>query len=126
MDVTLGAIEPDLRALAIQYACGVDRRDPDLYAGAFLDDGVLVIHRPGEEPEEGARRQGVENLRAVTESIKQYYKTMHFIGQSLFTMDGEVPTGETYCISPPHLRARRRMGRSDHAHPVPGPLRQTP
>jgi hypothetical protein len=99
MDVTLGAIEPELRSLAVQYACGVDRRDPDLYAGAFLDDGLLVVHRPGEAPEDGARRQGTAELRPVTEHIKQYYRTMHFIGQSLYQMDGDVPTGEVYCIA---------------------------
>jgi hypothetical protein len=99
MAVTLGAIEPELRALAVQYACGVDRRDPDMYAGAFLDDGLLVVHRPGEGPDQGARRQGTAELRPVTEFIKQYYKTFHFIGQSLYALEGDVPTGEIYCIA---------------------------
>ena len=99
MTVKLGAIQSQLRGLAVQYACGVDRRDPDMYAGAFLDDGILVVHRAGEPPEDGARRQGTAALREVTEHIKQYYKTMHFCGQSLYEMDGDVPTGEVYCIA---------------------------
>ena len=99
MDVTLGAIGPELRALAVQYAIGLDRRDPDLYIGAFLDDGLVVVHRPGEAPEDAARRQGTAELRPVIEYIKRYYKTMHLIGQSLYEMDGDVPTGEVYCVA---------------------------
>jgi ketosteroid isomerase-like protein len=112
MAPTLIAEHPELRALAVRYACGVDRRDPDLFVSAFCDDAVLVVHRPGEAPEDGARRQGLDDLRVVTEFIKRYTATLHVLGQTLYEVDGDSATGEVYCIAH-HIRRAEGEG-TDH------------
>lgn len=114
MEPTVSYAEEELRALSVRYACGVDRRDPDLFVSAFCDDAVLIVHRPGEDPAAGARRSGTADLRQVTEFIKRYTATLHVVGQSLYEVDGDTASGEVYCVAH-HIR-RREAGGGDTDH----------
>lgn len=109
MDVAASTTDQELHAVAVRYACGVDRRDPDLFVSAFCEGATLVVHRPGEEPDAGARRSGTGELRDVTEMIKRYTATIHLVGQGLYEVDGDRASGEVYCIAH-HIRRRDGEG----------------
>src|SRR6476620_1598890 len=51
----------------------------------------------GREPTEDLH--GRERLAPVFAALKQFEVTMHFNGQSTVSLDGELATGETYCIA---------------------------
>lgn len=111
VDAPTGTAPPDvasdLRALSERYAAAVDRRDADLFVAGFAPDAALVVHRPGEAPERGARLTGHAELRSVTDNLGRYARTMHFLGQSVYDVhgDGDEATGEVYCVAH-HLRHR--------------------
>lgn len=109
MDAAKSTTDQELHAVAVRYACGVDRRDPDLFVSAFCEDALLVVHRPGEDPGAGARRSGTAELRDVTEMIKRYTATVHLVGQGLYEVDGDRASGEVYCIAH-HIRRRGGEG----------------
>ncbi len=52
---------------------------------------------PGTEPSQELR--GREALMPVFEDLNRYLATMHFNGQSTIGLDGDVATGESYCIA---------------------------
>jgi hypothetical protein len=93
------AIRAELRALAEQYARGVDRRDDvDGFVALFFPDAVITIHDPSESTEPRELR-GTERLARIPEVIQRYPKTFHMLGQSTYDIgDGEA-TGEVYCIA---------------------------
>jgi hypothetical protein len=83
-----------LRRLVEQYARGADRRDPELYAGAFTDDAVLFTNR-GEV-------KGRDALLAVPPRLGRYKATMHLVGNHYVWFDDasdDRATGETYCVA---------------------------
>ena len=88
-----------LRAVAARYAGGVDRRDADLFVSAFHPDGTLKVFRTtGDTP--ASSMAGHDELRPVTENIKRYPITFHFLGQSSYTLvDEDRATGEVYCVA---------------------------
>ena len=80
-----------LRALVEQYARGADERDPELYAGAFTDDGYLHTGR--------GEIRGREALLAVAPKLARYRVTMHLVGNHYvdFAPDRSSATGVAYC-----------------------------
>jgi hypothetical protein len=69
--------EAQLRRLAVSYARGVDRRDRALFLSAFHPDATLTLHS-------GKVLRGHDEIGRVTESIKRYGTTFHFLGQSAY------------------------------------------
>jgi hypothetical protein len=93
---TLEVVVQTLRELAVRYATGVDRRDRDYFLGAFHDDAMLLVDRPGARPPQ-YRMHGHDEIGRVIERIATYPKTFHMLGQSRYdTQEGEA-TGEVYC-----------------------------
>jgi hypothetical protein len=90
--------EAQLRRLAVSYARGVDRRDRALFLSAFHPDATLTLHS-------GKVLRGHDEIGRVTESVKRYGTTFHFLGQSAYEPpdDGLDPPGtargEVYCIA---------------------------
>jgi hypothetical protein len=90
--------EAQLRRLAVAYARGVDRRDLALFLSAFHPEATLTLHS-------GHVLRGHDEIGRVTESIKRYGTTFHFLGQSAYEPpdDGLDPPGtargEVYCIA---------------------------
>ena len=88
-----------LRAVSAQYAAGADQRDSQMFAGAFLPDGVLETYLPGGTGNPSRRYQGQAELEAIPQNLTKYAETFHFLGQSTFTtVEGEA-TGDVYCIA---------------------------
>lgn len=92
------AIEHQLRALAEQYARGVDRHDDvDGFVALFLPDAVIEIYDPSDAAE--PRVVPGERIARIPESIQRYAKTFHFLGQSTYDIGEGEATGEVYCIA---------------------------
>jgi hypothetical protein len=88
-----------IRELVDAYAHCADRRDAEGQKALFTEDTHFVVYMNGvgAEPTEDLHRS--EQLTPVFAALKQYEVTMHFNGQSTVSLDGERPTGETYCIA---------------------------
>jgi hypothetical protein len=90
--------EAQLRRLAASYARGVDRRDRALFLSAFHPDATLTVPS-------GRVLRGHEQIGPVTESIKRFDRTFHFLGQSAYEPPDEgldpkgTARGEIYCIA---------------------------
>ena len=98
-----------LRNLAERYAQGVDRRDRDVYVGAFHPDATLEVHHPTESEEGINVMRGHDQIGRVPDFIKVYPKTFHLLGQSTYDLDGDRATGEVYCMAH-HLTPDRHGG----------------
>jgi hypothetical protein len=87
-----------LQDLAVNYARGLDRRDRPLFLSAF-DPGAALTMPTGET------MKGHEQIGFVTESVRRYDRTFHFLGQSAYEPpdDGLDPKGtargEVYCVA---------------------------
>jgi hypothetical protein len=94
------SIEESLRSLSACYAAGVDRRDLELFLGAFHMDASLIVYpvpTVGLEPTRIMR--GHDEIGQVTQRISAYAKTFHKLGQGLYDIDEYVATGEVYCVA---------------------------
>lgn len=98
-----------LRYLSERYAAGIDRRDADLYVGAFHDGGCIAVHQPADADEPIRLICGAEEIGRNTELIKGYERTFHVLGQSTYEIDGDRARGEVYCIAH-HLSPDRHGG----------------
>jgi len=87
------AIAAALRRAAERYAYACDRRDPDLLAAQFTEDGVLVAPR--------GTFAGHAQLRTVTDMLTQrYLKTFHAVISQLPVIGGGGEAkAETYSIA---------------------------
>lgn len=81
-----------LRRAAERYAYACDRRDPDLFASQFTEDGVLVAPR--------GTFIGHAQLRTVTDMLtERYLKTFHAVISQLPLIGEGEARAETYCIA---------------------------
>jgi hypothetical protein len=91
--------EADIRTLTARYARGVDRLDWDLVRSCYHDDAVDV---------HGGRTFNVDELiEYLRERLSRSAATVHFLGNQLIELDGDVAWAETYCLA-------------RHRDPVPG------
>ncbi len=89
-----------IRALAYQYASGVDRRDREGFLSAFRAAATLRVHRSGPDGDELVSTfTGHDELARVPELITRYARTFHFVGNHLCDINGDVATGEVYCTA---------------------------
>ncbi len=91
----------ELRGLSDRYALGADRRDGEMFAAAFLPDGVLYVHRADPDGPADGRRQGEQQLAEVAQLLGRYDVTFHVIGNRVIDLaeDGESATGAVYCLA---------------------------
>ena len=88
-----------IRALCERYAQAVDAGDGAAFSALFTPDGHLVANILGE-----VHFYGREQLAQVpVQARADVATTMHFIGNHLAEVDGDLATGVTYCIAN-HLR----------------------
>jgi hypothetical protein len=81
--------ERDLRRSAELYAQGADRRDKDLWASIFTEDGVI------EAP--GLRLEGRANIVAALDVMARLYlATQHRVHNQVVSIEGDSAQGETY------------------------------
>jgi hypothetical protein len=81
-----------LRQTAEAYAVAVDRHDPDMFAGQFAEDGVLIAPR--------GRFEGHDELRKVPPMMAELYEaTFHGVLSVSAEIDGDAAKAETRCIA---------------------------
>lgn len=81
-----------LRRLAERYAVAADRRDPELFAAQFTEDGVLEAPR--------GRFVGREALQTVIPMLREHYaRTFHAVLGQVPEIGGSRATAETYSIA---------------------------
>jgi ketosteroid isomerase-like protein len=88
-----------LRALAAGYAAGVDRRDAERFLAVFTPEARLWLYDAGVHDEPRGVLHGTAELARVIERIAAYDRTFHFLGQSVYTVDGDEAQGEVHCIA---------------------------
>jgi hypothetical protein len=80
-----------IQDVLLRYARGVDRRDLDLVASCFTRDARY----------EGSLARGsiVDALAALRVAFTRYASTLHFLGNQLIELDGDVARSETYALA---------------------------
>lgn len=115
-DVDRTADELALRRLAALYAAGADGRGAETFAGVFLPDARLVVHRGPDVEAPVTVMTGHDQLAKVPAMLRERYaRTFHFLGQSLYEIGDEQATGEVYCLAH-HLTVHRHGGSSYVMH----------
>jgi len=81
----------EIRDVVLRYCRGVDRGDWDMVRSCYHDDAF---------DQHGAFQGTPDDFVAhVSESLtRRFERTMHFAGQSLIDLDGDVANVETYAI----------------------------
>lgn len=93
VDELLARIE--LRDLVLRYAQGIDRKDPERIASVFTEDATLNGDSDGSNTGGIAIANGILDYHAEERGFE---KTMHFVGNQTLDIDGDLATGETYCV----------------------------
>ena len=83
-----------LRQLVDRYADAVDRRDSEIFAALFGDEGTLTMPPlGGSEP---TRLKGGA-VRKALEPLAVYDRTFHHVGGAVFDVEGDTATGRVHC-----------------------------
>ena len=88
-----------IRELVDAYAHCADRRDAEGQKSLFTPDTHFVVYMDGQGSDPTQVLDGREALTPVFDDLNRYQATMHFNGQSTITLDGDLATGESYCIA---------------------------
>jgi hypothetical protein len=89
-----------IRELVETYAHCADRRDAKGQMALFTTDTHFVVYMNAKEPKPSQELHSREALAPVFADLNRYDATTHFVGQStIFTLDGDRATGETYCLA---------------------------
>ena len=88
-----------IRELVDAYAHCADRRDAEGQKALFTEDTHFVVYMDGQDSEPTLELDGREALTPVFADLNRYQATMHFNGQSTIALDGNLATGESYCIA---------------------------
>jgi ketosteroid isomerase-like protein len=88
-----------IRELVDGYAHCADRRDANGQKALFTEDTHFVVYMDGQDTEPTQVLDGREALTPVFDDLNRYQATMHFNGQSTIALDGDLATGESYCIA---------------------------
>lgn len=84
----------DRRAVAdvvLSYATAVDRRDWEAVRACFEEGAVVegTVHQAPLEP----------YLRSLVDGVEHFGSTMHFMGNQLVSVDGDLAEVETYAVA---------------------------
>lgn len=80
-----------VRDVLIRYTRGIDRMDSEL---------VRSCYHPDAHDDHGAFRGGREEFVAwYQEALAFFERTMHFVGNQLVEVDGDVAQAESYCVA---------------------------
>ena len=90
-----------VRDVLIRYTRGIDRMDPDL---------VRSCYHPDAHDDHGAFQGGTDDFVAwFQQALGFFERTMHFVGNQLVEVDGDVAHAESYCVAY-HRRAADGAG----------------
>jgi hypothetical protein len=89
-----------IRELVDAWARHADRREPELQAGLFTEDGRVTVYMGEPDTTEAVQvLTGRAELADAFAALRNYEATTHFNGQHTVTLDGDRATGETYCLA---------------------------
>jgi SnoaL-like domain len=89
-----------IRELVDGYAHCADRRDAEGQMSLFTVNTHFVVYMNAKDPKPSMELHSREALAPVFADLNKYDATTHFVGQStIFTLTGDVATGETYCLA---------------------------
>ena len=89
-----------IRELVDAYAHCADRRDAKGQMALFTPDTHFVVYMNPKDPTPSQELHSREALAPVFADLNKYEATTHFVGQStIFTLEGNRATGETYCLA---------------------------
>jgi hypothetical protein len=89
-----------IRELVDGYAHCADRRDAEGQMSLFTVNTHFVVYMNAKDPKPSMELHSREALAPVFADLNKYEATTHFVGQStIFTLTGDVATGETYCLA---------------------------
>jgi hypothetical protein len=104
MDLDDLVAQQEIRDVLIRYTRGIDRMDGEL---------VTSCYWPGAHDDHGAFQGTVEGFVTwVQEVLAHFDSTMHFIGNQLVDVEGNVAHAESYCVA--YHRRGARDGESGH------------
>lgn len=89
----------ELYELSARYAAGADRRDIELFVSAFLPEGRLRRFDPSDAAAPVTDRRGHDSLAEIPGLLARYAHTFHHLGQARYEVDGDVASGEVYCVA---------------------------
>ena len=89
----------EIRELIDAYAHCADRRDAEGQMALFTEDTEFQVFMDSRSPEPSYVLHGRNALAPVFADLNQYQATTHFNGQSTVRLNGDVATGESYCIA---------------------------
>jgi ketosteroid isomerase-like protein len=101
----------EIRELVDRYARAADRVDGDAAAALFTEDGALRIFERGNEVPV-RERLGGEAIATAFSGLSRYDVTLHVVANHLVELEGDIATGETYCLAH-HVRS---IGEGADAH----------
>lgn len=100
-----------IRELVEAYARSADRRDAKGQMALFTSDSHFVVYMNAKDPKPTQEFHSREALAPVFAELNRYDATTHFIGQTtLFSLNDEQATGETYCLAH-HVMAKGKERR---------------
>src|SRR5689334_20259172 len=89
-----------IRELVDGYAHCADRRDAKGQMSLFTVNTHFVVYVNAKDPKPSMELHSREALAPVFADLNKYEATTHFVGQStIFTLTGDVATGEAYCLA---------------------------
>lgn len=98
MDIDDLVAQQEIRDVLIRYTRGIDRMDADL---------VRSTYHPDAHDDHGAYQGDVDGfIEWVQRALSYFDATMHFIGNQLVEVDGDVAHAESYCVAYHRRRAR--------------------
>jgi hypothetical protein len=92
LDDALLKDEWELRRLAYRYAQAMDRKQPEVLAQIFTDDGEIEsVFRA---------QRGIAEILTIPDMLKSMYAgTLHAVHNQTVTVTGDTAEGETYCVA---------------------------
>ena len=85
----------EIRDVIYRYCRGIDRRDEDLVRSCYHPDAI---------DDHGDYRGDVDGFLAyVAKGMTAFDRTMHFIGNLIVEVDGDVARAESYLVAYHHL-----------------------
>lgn len=88
-----------IRELSDVYAHCADRRDAKGQMALFTQDTHFVVYMDAKSSKPSMELNRREDLAPVFNDLNQYEATMHFNGQSTVVVNGDLATGDLYCIA---------------------------
>lgn len=108
----------EIQRLMYRYARCADAKDYAGYAQVFCDDAVFDFA--------GKQVHGCAAIEQMMHNLDRFTRTLHQVHNTLYEVEGDVASGETYCIASHLLPVEGQETRIDMGITYEDRLRRTP